>query len=283
VTAALESLPAAPVTGVGCDYRIYALGPLRVEGPGGPLRGDWVEQRPGELLRFLVCERRQIVPADAIGEALWPHAGSAAPNTVRHFVHALRDRLEPGRCRRAPRSAVVCRRGGYGLDPEHVWVDADEFERQAALGGAALERGRLSRARVHLEGALALYAGDFLADEPYAEWAMWERERLRAIACDALRSLVRVGAESPERKAQHLERLAALEPFDDDVHRELISAWLGMGRWSRAARHYESFRARLLREFGAAPQFELRQLARALTSDTSVLDRAGAMRQLVSR
>lgn len=248
------------------DYRIYTLGTLRVEGPDGPLRGDWVEQRPGELLRFLVCARRQIVPADAIGEALWPRAGSGASNTVRHFVHALRRRLEPGRAGRTAPSAVVCRRGGYGLDPEHVWVDADEFERQAMLGAAALEHGRLSWAPIHLERALRLYDGDFLSDDPYADWALWERERLRAIAGDALRSLVRVAAESPERRAKHLERLAALEPFDHDVHRELISAWLGMGRWSRAARHYESFRFRLLHEFGALPQFELRQLAQALSS-----------------
>jgi DNA-binding SARP family transcriptional activator len=145
-------------------------------------------------------------------------------------------------------------------------VDADEFERQARLGGVALGGGRLPRARTHFERALALYAGDFLSDEPYAEWALWERDRLRAIACDALRSLIRMAGGSPERRTQHLERLAALEPFDDDVHRELISAWLGMGRWSRAARHYEAFRARLLREFGAIPQFEMRQLVRAFRS-----------------
>ena len=81
-----------------------------------------------------------------------------------------------------------------------------------------------------------------------------------------LRSLVDMGARSPDEEARWLERLAALEPFDEDVHRELISAWLRMGRWSRAARHYESFRARLLREFGALPEFELAELARPLRS-----------------
>src|SRR5207248_578568 len=67
-------------------HRVFAMGTLRIEGPRGPLTGDWLEQRPGQLLRFLVCERWQIVPADVIGEAIWPHAGPAAPNTVRHFV-----------------------------------------------------------------------------------------------------------------------------------------------------------------------------------------------------
>lgn len=266
MTTALATPLDAQVTRAVPDYRIYALGPLRIDGPNGPLRGDWVEQRPGELLRFLVCARRQIAPADVIAEALWPGARSGGPNTVRHFIHTLRRRLEPGRdCRAAP-SAVVCRRGGYGLDPDHVWVDADEFERQAELGAAALRCGRLPAARDHLERALVHYRGDFLCDDPYADWALRERERMRAIACDTLRSLVRLGAESRERRTQHLERLAELEPFDDDVHRELIATWLSMGRWSRAARHYDSFRVRLLREFGAVPQFELRQLARGFSS-----------------
>jgi LuxR family transcriptional regulator, maltose regulon positive regulatory protein len=245
-------------------YRVFALGPLRVEGPGGALRGDWLEQRPGELLRFLVCERHHIVPADVIGEAIWPHAGPAAPNTVRHFVHALRGRLEPGRSPRNGVSAIVCRHGGYGLDHERIWIDADEFERQAAAGLAALGLGRRLRARIHLERALALYVGDFLSDDPYADWALCERERLRAIACDTLRALVEIGPDGAEHETELLERLAALEPFDDDVHRELITAWLRMGRRSRAARHYESFRARLLREFGAAPEFELAQLTARL-------------------
>jgi DNA-binding SARP family transcriptional activator len=248
----------------GGGYRIFALGPLRVDGPGGPLTGDWLEQRPGQLLGLLVCQRREIVPVDAIGEAIWPHAGTAAPNTVRHFIHALRERLEPDRSPRAKPSPIVCRHGGYGLEGDKVWIDADELERQAALGAEAAQQGRRVQAQAHLERALALYGGDFLTDEPYAVWALAERERLRAIACDVLRSLVDIGAGLHDRVAGWLERLAALEPFDEDVHRELILAWLEMGRWSRAARHYESFRVRLLREFGAVPAFELPELARTL-------------------
>ena len=48
----------------------------------------------------------------------------------------------------------------------------------------------------------------------------------------------------------YLERLAEIEPLDDDVERELLATWLRLGRKSRAARHYRSFRVRLMREFG---------------------------------
>lgn len=238
--------------------RIFALGAMRVDGPAGPLAGEWLAQRPGELLRFLVCERWRIVPADLIGEAIWPHAGTAAPNTVRHFVHALRDRLEPGRSGCAHTSTVLCRRGGYGLDPDRVWIDVEAFERHAVSGIAALHDGRREAAREHLERATALYRGDFLVDEPYAEWALRERDRVRAVASEVLRALVEVVAVAD--RARYLEQLAELEPFDDDVHRDLVAAWLLMGRRSRAARHYDSFRVRLMREFGEPPGFELSDL-----------------------
>jgi DNA-binding SARP family transcriptional activator len=240
------------------------MGALRVQGEDGPLNGDWLEQRAGQLLRLLVCERGRVVPADAIAEAIWPHAGPNSANTVRHFVHSLRERLDPGRSVEPDASPVICRRGGYGLDLQRAWVDADEIEANAAAGMAALTHGRRALARMQLERAVALYADDFLSDEPYAVWAMAERERLRAVAADALRGLVELSSGSVRSTLRWLERLADLEPFDEDVQRELISAWLRVGRWSRAARHYESFRMRLLHEFGALPGFELGELLRPL-------------------
>ena len=254
----------AGVSDTAPPLRIFAFGSMQVDGPEGPLMGDWLAQRPGQLLRFLVCERGRIVPADVIGEAIWPHAGTSAPNTVRHFVHALRHQLEPERAGSACTSSVLCRRGGYGLDPSRVWVDVDEFEREAVAGISALHAGTPAAARGHLERATALYRGDFLADEPYAEWALRERDRLRAVACEALRALVQL--LGPADSARYLEQLAELEPFDDDVHRDLVATLLAMGRRSRAARHYESFRVRLMREFGEAPGFELSDLVQLLDS-----------------
>jgi len=241
--------------------RVFALGDLRVEGPDGPLSGAWLDQRAGQLLRFLVCRRGRVTPADVIAEAIWPHAGWAGTNTLRHFVHALRERLEPERPRHATSAFIECRRGGYALRADRVWIDADAFELDVRRGMAALAVGEHPEAARRLERAVALYREDFLSDEPYADWAFAERERLRAIAHDAFRGLAELHADRPAVAAVYLERLAELEPFDDDIHRQLIAAWLRLGRKSRAARYYESFRVRLLREYGARPDFDLREIA----------------------
>jgi DNA-binding SARP family transcriptional activator len=241
----------------GRTLRVFALGSLRVETREGVIGGDWVEQRPGQLLRFLVAERHRVVPTEVIASAVWGQTDRNAPNTVRHFVHALRERLEPHRPKHTESSFVVSRRGGYTLNGERVWIDVDEFEQEVRRGRAALALGDRDVALARFERALELYRDDFLADEPYAEWAFPERERLRAVAGDTLRSLSALWAHEPHRSAAYLERLGSMEPFDNDVHRELIAALIRLGRRSRAARHYQAFRRRLMGAFGDLPDFEL--------------------------
>jgi DNA-binding SARP family transcriptional activator len=240
--------------------RIFTLGSLRVDGEHGQLAGEWLDQRAGDLLGYLACERRRVAPADAIAEAIWPQAGAAAGNSVRHFVHVLREHLEPDRARGTPSSYVICRRGGYALASGHVWIDADEFEAEARRGMTALAVGDVRSAELRLVRAAQLYQGDFLADLPYAEWALAEREQLRATAGDVLRALADIRGEEPDASVC-LERLAHLEPFDTDVQRRLLAAWMRQGRRSRAARHYETFKWRLMREFGERPGFDLAELA----------------------
>jgi DNA-binding SARP family transcriptional activator len=155
---------------------------------------------------------------------------------------------------------VLARHGGYKLNTSEVWVDADEFEAQVSSGLAAFGRGERASAREHFETALSLYRGDFLEDEPYAEWALTERERLHALAEKPLRGLGELHSDDPDAAAGYLERLAQMEPLDGTVERELLTLWLRQGRLSRATRHYQAFRQRLLREFGEHPTFTLSEL-----------------------
>jgi len=144
-----------------------------------------------------------------------------------------------------------------------VWIDADHFQRCVDDGMAALDAGDRARATDLLRRAVSLYDGDFLADDPYAEWALAERDRLHALAGKALRTLADLHVDDPVAAIGHLERLAEIEPLDDDVERDLLATWLRLGRKSRAARHYRSFRVRLMRELGERPDFELAHLAAA--------------------
>ena len=218
----------------------------------------WLDQRPGQLLKYLVAGRGRIAPFEEVAEAIWPDAAPTSVNTTRHLVHVLRGHLEPDREPGRTSASIVSVRGGYALDPAQVTVDADEF---AAAAGAALARLAAgdAEAPAGLEAALALYGGDFLADEPYAEWAQDERERLRALAGRVLRALADLAAARDDLGAAgaYLERLALMEPFDSDVHRRLIALSLREGARSRAVRRYRAFADRLAHALGATPEFTL--------------------------
>jgi DNA-binding SARP family transcriptional activator len=249
-----ESGPAAAAE-LAPRLRIRALGPLRLHDANGPLRGDWLAQRPGKVLKLLITERHRIVPVEEMGETLWPDRGMRALSNARQFVRALREHLEPGRPRGAS-SFIASHSGGYGLDRLAVQIDADLFEdwvRAAFRAGDEDPEQLCSR----LDRALALYRGDFLADEPFAEWAGAERGRLRALAGEALRTLSRVRDRMGdlEGACEAMARLAELEPYNTDVHRSLILMYTGRGRRSEALRGEAALSRppRTTRENGSAP------------------------------
>jgi DNA-binding SARP family transcriptional activator len=245
------------------ELQVITLGRFQVEGPSGPINGDWLEQRPGQLLKYLVSERRRVLATDRIAEALCPEAGpEEARNRLRQYVHALRERLEPDRGHRSQARFVVAHRGAYRFDTSGVWIDADEFERETRAGSAAFDQGFLESAATHLAGAMRLYQGNFLAEDPYAEWALDERERLRELAGRALRAQVGIQERmgNLEVAADHARRLADMEPFDADVQKLFIGLCLKRGRRSEALRRYSVLRKRMLTSFGEEPDFGLADL-----------------------
>ncbi len=241
---------------------IRALGRTRLgDGSDGEAR-EWLSHRPGQLLKYLVCERGRVVPLEELIETFWPNAGRAGASNVRQAIHTLRDRLEPERPRGRASGYVIARAGGYELAPNRIAIDADDFEARARAGLEALRREEPVRAETELTAAARAYGGDFLADEPYAEWALAERDRLRDLAAQVLRGLAglqRAGGDE-DAAAARLQRLVELEPLDLEAQRELLELMLRRGRHSEAARRYELVRRRYKRTFGTEPPFALHEL-----------------------
>jgi DNA-binding SARP family transcriptional activator len=215
------------------------------------------------LLKYLICERRRAVSNDRITEALWPEVGPAeARGRVRYYIHLLRQKLEPNRPKRSPSNFVVALSDGYRLNLKKIRIDADEFEHECRAGLTAVLQGSSKAAVPHLEQAMRLYRDDFLPEELYVDWALSERDRLRELATESLRALVRahLDAGQLDTAANYGRRLAEMEPLDTDVQKALIEICLRRGRRSEAVRRYSLLRQRMLGAFGEEPDFELSEI-----------------------
>jgi DNA-binding SARP family transcriptional activator len=228
---------------------------------GGRARdGDWLQQRPGQVFRYLLAMRDGAQRSEAIASALWPERGPSAVANVRYCIFKLREQLAE---RGDPADSLVRRdAAGYRIDLRRVELDVDAFQAKATAGIAAHRAGDTALAEAALGEALALYRGEFLADDPYADWAFSEREYLRAMAGKGLAAMAQIALAGGRLvgATEHLLRLAQLEPFDSHVHQMLIEVCLRRGRRTEALRHYHALRARLHRAFGEQPDFELASL-----------------------
>lgn len=242
--------------------RVTTLGPVTLECGGASIGGAWLHHRPGQLLKYLICARGHRVPVDELVDALWPGSGHAGVMALRQSVHGLRERLEPNRPNQAPSRFIVAGARTCELSTEHVVVDADEFETQARAALLTVERSGGRTTKAQLTRAAESYTGEFLADEPYAEWALAERDRLRSLAARVLRELVdlHLAAEQLSLAGSALQRLADLEPLALANQRDLISLMLRTDQPAAAARRYDMVRRMFERAFGEEPGFVLSDL-----------------------
>jgi DNA-binding SARP family transcriptional activator len=161
-------------------------------------------------------------------DVFWPKStAEAARNSLNVALHGVRRALRAA----TDRPIVVFSGNCYGLDPEvRLWLDVDEFDRSLELAACLIPDGRLmsdGRAEPVIrayEAADGLYRGDFLADNPYEDWPVLLRERLRLAHVDALDRLSRLTFEMGRYAyaATLCGRVLERDPCREAAHRRLM-------------------------------------------------------------
>lgn len=204
------------------------------------------------LLAYCALQSGQAHQREKLATLLWGETGEAnARNSLRQTLFVLRSALgESGS------SILRIGRDTLGTDSHAIDVDVLSFERLAA-----------ERTPQSLEQAAALYRGDllegFVVDEdPFEEWLLQERERLRDLAMETLaRLLQHQRVEGTARAAiQTARRLLALDPLQEAVHQILMRLLLQVGRPDEALNQYQACSRVLKRELGFEPEDETTQL-----------------------
>jgi len=123
-------------------------------------------------------------------DIFWPDAEpETARNNLNVAMHSLRQALRTV----IFLPVIVFENGAYSLEPNlQVWLDVEEFERCVRAGQRLEARDQLTAAVAEYETAISLYQGDFLEQNPYEEWTILDRERLRGAYLDTLDHLSQI-------------------------------------------------------------------------------------------
>jgi DNA-binding SARP family transcriptional activator len=143
-------------------------------------------------------------------------------------------------------------RDTVGIDMQRLDVDVERFLEEADAGLAAARAGRTDEALARLQAAETIYRGDFLADDPYQDWAGGMREEARNLYIAVGHQLARLAGERSDHAtaAMLLRRVLAHDPYDERAHLGLAAALVAAGRPGDARRAYAAYLGRM-EELGA--------------------------------
>jgi predicted ATPase/DNA-binding SARP family transcriptional activator len=239
-------------------FELRLLGPVQLIKAGYEVALGGPKQRA--VLALLLVEAGRTVSAGRLAEDVWrgcPPPGAA--KTLRSYVSRLRTTL-------APEAALVTRGGGYAITVQPDQVDAGLFERLAARGQGALDRGDIATAATRFREALSLWHGRALADVCDVEPLALEAARLEDLRLTVLEGRIEADVQSG-RHAEvigELERLVAEYPVRERLWRLLVLALYRGERQADALTAYQRARTMLAAELGLEPGEELRRLEQAV-------------------
>jgi DNA-binding SARP family transcriptional activator len=197
---------------------VRMLGGFEVRVDGDPVAAAaWTHGRARDLVKLLALAAGHRLPRDRVLEELWPQleTGAAMANLHKAAHHGRRALGDP--------AGVVLSGGLVMLAPDaHVETDVERFEASHDP---------------------ALYPGELLPDDPYADWAEERRRALRARYLDGLRA------------AGRFEELAAAEPADEAAQLAVMRARFAAGDRPGALRAFEQLSA-ALDQLGLRPGVE---------------------------
>jgi ATP/maltotriose-dependent transcriptional regulator MalT len=246
--AALAARLVAGYDEAGTPLAVESLGRFRVLRDGAPVPlAVWQSKKARDLLKLLIARRGRPTPRDVVIEALWPDGDPArVGNRLSVALSTLRSVLDPDR-RFEPDRFVNAGRDAISLDLGNLDVDVERFLAEAAAGLDLWRRGEADAARERLVAAEAVYAGDFLEEDAYEDWAVALREEARATYISVARVLGEDALARGERDlaARYLLRSLEKDPYDEEAHLMLVELLASGGRHGEARRAYRTYAARM--------------------------------------
>lgn len=256
---------------MGEPLQISMLGGFSLAYPDGAAI-DYQSNRSNKLwmvLAYLLTHRGKQITQDELIDILWADEDIDNPantlKTLRHRLCSMLDELGgmPGK------EMIRYNHGIYAWNEEvDCIIDIDQFSTYCAL--AEQEQNPEQKASYYLN-AIEYYGGDFLPKLSSEMWVMsthayYHAEYLRVVKkCIAL-------LQDTKRYYEIItvcRKAVAIEPYDEELHRELIYALVNTGAKQSALSHYEKVKETFYREFGLNLSEDLVELYKQIIAESN--------------
>jgi DNA-binding SARP family transcriptional activator len=236
-----------PILTVHClgEFRAY-INEKRVD--------QWQGNKCKSLFKYLVLNRHRSIPIEVLMDTFWQENDpESARRNLYQAIYLLRQTLQPVL---SDFPFILSENGCYGLSPLlNIWLDSDVFE-QCVENGRQLENNSLlSEAITTYEMADSLYGGDFLAEDPYEEWPITQRENFKQAHLYVLQRLSRYhySQQNWALCAAYYQRVLAVDNCREDAHRGLMRVYYFQGQRHLALRQFHCCTEALQEELDIDP------------------------------
>lgn len=249
---------------------LHLLGTPRIERDGRPVA---IGHNKAVALLVYLAVTQQHHTREALSALLWSnHEPTSARGEVRRMIWALNKRLG--------KEWLSVERESLALLPQPgLWLDVDQFRYLLRAGSShGHPTGEVCPACLEpLAKAVELVRGDFMAgftlpDSPeFDTWQRFEAESLRRELAGALERLVQgyqaQGQEGSEPAIGYARQWVALDPLQEQAHRQLMQLYARAGQSAAALRQYQLCVQVLADELGVEPALETTTLYEAIRAN----------------
>jgi DNA-binding SARP family transcriptional activator len=248
-----ETAPSEEVSHI----RVHLLGPFSLI-IGGRNVASGMPGQVQTVLKYVLSQGGHPVSKDALLDLLWPETDPAVTGSrLRVLMHTLR--------RGVPcdalgfRDFLVLSGSNFSVNSQaRLWIDVDNFEQSWHAGWRLQRSGDTAAALKEYERAEALYKGDYLEDDPYADWTLLRREALRDAYSTILTMLASMSLEAGDYTGAIIwaQKLLSQDNCREDAYRFLMMSHQRLGQTGRANHWYNMCVRTLARELGMEPSPE---------------------------
>lgn len=226
------------------DLSIRLLGKFRVFSGDEEIPSDkWKSAKAMMIFKYLASKRSKgFIHRDVLIELLWPEEDYKKTNKrLNVAMSSLRKLIEPKLQPRLPSSYIIRQKDAFrlaiGIGGK---VDVEEFLRELKRGDT-YEKTDPEVSFRHFLNAESCYKGPFLAEDPYVDWCIKEREAFNEKYLYVLSRITRFYDHKKDfsKGIEYANKYLAIDHYAEDIYRKLMRFYHLTGNTSSVKKTFE--------------------------------------------